>query len=51
MDAVVGAYTRALAHPAAIAEIAAELGQWYPASLCNGYWHGEPGMRWIEAAG
>lgn len=50
MEAVIGAYARALADPSAIAEIAADLGQWFPASLCNGYWHGEPGMRWVEAA-
>jgi O2-independent ubiquinone biosynthesis protein UbiV len=49
MDAVIGAYARALADPSAIPEIAADLGQWFPASLCNGYWHGEPGMSWVEA--
>jgi collagenase-like PrtC family protease len=50
MDAVIGAYARALAEPSAVAEIAADLDQLFPASLCNGYWHGEPGMSWAKAA-
>ena len=50
MDAVIGAYARALTDPSAITELVADFGQRFPDSLCNGYWHAEPGMRWVEAA-
>ena len=50
MAAVIDAYARALADPSACAGIAADIARASPGELCNGYWHGEPGMRWVEPA-
>ena len=48
MAAVIAAYASALEYPAACAGIAATIASASPGVLCNGYWQGEPVMRWLE---
>ena len=50
MDKIVQLFHAALAGELSELETERAIGAYLPAGVCNGYWHGEPGMTWRPLA-